>query len=200
MTEPKAQKAQPVKAESLPVTDGTKLYTTLKAIDEAIASASSQANDVQIEFQKIACSVIVHLGKNFDIRVFNRMLDAMPEGMRKDSMAAFFDKYSVVAFDEEGQAGINKTKGTKLGEALTNPWWKAKKAMPYVPYSFIEKLKEFKAQAEKRAKKADKQKEAGIKDNVDQVTWEQVNALTGLIRSLETKITTSVDPLAEIAA
>ena len=126
------------------------LYASTKAIEAAIAEASAKGNALQLEYHKIACSVIVHLGRNFDIRVFNRLIDTMPEGLRKDSMQAFFDKYSVVTFDDEGQASIDKAKGTRLGDALANAWWKAKKATPYIPYNFMETLKKVLDVAQKR--------------------------------------------------
>lgn len=172
--------------EQLKIVEETTLYSSTKAIETAIETAGANASTLQIEYQKIACSIVLHLGKNSDIRVYNRLIESMPDLLRVDSMQAFFDKYSVIAFDDEGNASINKKKGTKLGEALCNPWWKAKKAQPYVPYNFLERCKVLLQAAQNKAKKADKEKEAGKKP-VDSVTWAQVNALSGLIRSLESQ-------------
>ena len=177
------------------------LYASTKAIEAAIAEASTKGNELQLEYHKIACSVIVHLGRNFDIRVFNRLIDTMPESLRKDSMQAFFDKYSVVAFDDEGNASIDKTKGTRLGDALANAWWKAKKATPYIPYNFLTKCKEMLAVAQKRAKKAEQAKIQGKPvQETDDVTWEQVNAFSMFIQTLEKKEDKATDPLADISS
>ena len=175
------------------------LYASTKAIEAAIAEASTKGNELQLEYHKIACSVIVHLGRNFDIRVFNRLIDTMPEGLRKDSMQAFFDKYSVIVFDDNGEASIDKTKGTRLGDALANAWWKAKKATPYIPYNFLDTLKKALDVAQKRAKKAEQAKVNGKPEaELDNVTWEQVNAFSLFIQTLE-KPKAPVDPLADIS-
>ena len=171
-------------SEQLRVVEESSLYTTAKAIEAAIDTAHSQSGVLQVEYHKIACSVIVHLGKNFDIRIYNRLISNMPECLRTDSMQAFFDKYSVVAFDDEGEASIDKSKGTRLGDALVSPWWKAKKPTAYVPYNFVQACEKLLATASTKAKKAEKLASNG-KPVQDAVTHAQVNAFASFVQSMK---------------
>ena len=134
------------------------LYKTTKSIEAAIAKAVVAGNAVQVEYQKIACSAIVHVGQHGDIRIIRNLLETMPEGMRQNSMAAFFDKYAPVAFDAEGVAHYDKTKSVRLGEALEAAWWKTLKPETYTPFVFADEVQKLYDKAQKRFAKADPSK------------------------------------------
>jgi len=165
-------------AEPLHVVSRDSLYTTLKAIDTALEAVIVAGNTVQQEYQRIACSSILHLATHKDIRVIRKLLETLPEGMRKKSMATFIDKFAPVTFDEEGQVFYNKDKKLRLGEALAMPWWKAAKEAVYIPFVFTAEVEKLLMRAAKRLDKADA-------DKGDQITAEQLNALAELMASFK---------------
>lgn len=154
------------------------LYTTLKAIDTALEAVIVAGNTVQQEYQRIACSSILHLATHKDIRVIRKLLETLPEGMRKKSMATFIDKFAPVSFDEEGEVHYNKDKKLRLGEALAMPWWKAAKESVYIPFDFIAQSEQLLMRAAKRLDKADAEKG-------DKITAEQLNAFAEFLNSIK---------------
>lgn len=158
-----------------PLVAHAKLYKTSTAINEAIGKVVKKAQSVQLEYQRIACSAIVHLHEHKDIRVIRRLLDTMPEGMRKVAMATFFDRYSQVRFDAEGQAHYDANKKTQLGLALEQAWWKTVKESVYTPFVF-------EAEVQKLIDRAEKRFEKGIdKSKGDALNLAQIDALKALI-------------------
>ena len=171
MTNAKAKKvntsAEVAKAVSSPVEIAvlfkeTELYTGEKAIFKALESAYVQAQDINKEYQKIALSCIKHSMLHGDITVISRLIDRFPEGLRKDSLSAYFDKFGCVNFIPQNQldsknplfdakstkvvAVYSKEKREKMKkdgwylQAATNWWYRAAKQTEYKPVVDIEQL------------------------------------------------------------
>lgn len=164
------------KKETQALISKAQLYKTAKSIEAAIAKAVIAGNAVQLEYQRIACSAIVHVGQHGDIRIIRNLLETMPEGLRRNSMAAFFDKYAPVSFDAEGVAHHDKTKPVRLGEALEAGWWKAIKSETYTPFVFRDEVQKLYDKAQKRFAKADPAKG-------DAITKAQLEALADILKA-----------------
>lgn len=118
-----------------------KLYKTEADIAKAIVAAEKKGNSVQNEYWTIAASLLVHLAKHKDIRIIRRVIEGFPEGMRKNSMLAYFEKFgSVRVLTEENAITFKGQKGDivydakrklNLAGALETPWWKAAKEPEY---------------------------------------------------------------------
>jgi len=145
-----------------PIVTKESLYKTTKAIEAAIVAAIAAGNTVQQEYQRIACSAMVHLYQHGDIRIVRHLLATLPEGMRKVSMATFFDKFAPVTFDDDGEVHYNKERKLDLAGALSLAWWKAAKEAVYTPFVLEAELK-------KLIEKASKKLAKGVKEG-DHVT------------------------------
>lgn len=161
----------------------SELYTTSKAINAATNTASKVGHNLQLEYQRIACSVIKHLDAHKDIRVVRHMMDTLPEGMRKKSMSAFLDKFASVSFVDNEETGkqeinYNKDKASNLVGALVFPWWKAATESKYIPFNLEVELQKLIHRAEGKLKK-------GVsEDKGDNVTPEQIAQLTAVAQNL----------------
>jgi hypothetical protein len=174
----KAQ-AETTKDEAIAIVEVNSLYTSTKAINEAIEKAVFAGSSLQNEYQRIACSVLKHLDTHKDIRLVRHFLDTMPKSLRKDSMSAFFDQYGAVSFDDKGVIHYNKERVCNLKAAIKMPWWKAKKEEVYRPFNLIAKLESVLKQAEKRLQ------EGVHAEQGDLLTPEQVEALRNVVVQLE---------------
>ena len=164
------------KETSAPIVTKGSLFKTTADIAKAIVAANTKGNALQVDYHKIACSIIVHLATNKDIRVARSMLDTMPESLRKDSMSKFLDLYAPVSFDEEGQVHYDADKPAKLGEALAAPWWKAKLPTVYKPFDFEAEVQRLLERAEQRLTK-------GVStEKGDKLSAANVAALRSLIK------------------
>lgn len=159
------------------------LYTTTKQITQATDVAAKVGANLQLEYQKIACSAIKHIGEHKDVRIIRHVLDTLPEGMRKKSMSAFFDRFAPVKFGENettGEAEVTYAadKQAKLVEALIFPWWKASVESTYVPFDLERELAKLIQRAETKLKR-------GVSaEKGDNVTPEQVTALSTIMLQL----------------
>lgn len=167
------------------------LYTKQADIKGAITEVKTKGSALQLELQKIACSLILHSGEHKDSRFINSTLDQlfhdMPDSFRKDAMAQFLVKYGNLVITEEQQGDktievlrVDTTKGIKLGEALENAWWKAKKPASLKPYDFMDAM-------EKALKVAQAKVKLNVKEgsNIHAVTQEQVNTMRTAIATLK---------------
>ena len=121
-----APKAAPVKIT---------LLTSLKAIDAAILSLHERGQSLQTDMHIAACSVLAHVGKHRDIRVLHKLLNAMPDVTRNNSLRLWFETFGNVKF--EGKDIVLTSNGIKLADAMKKPFWKFK-ANEGVPYEAID--------------------------------------------------------------
>lgn len=142
------QEKQPIALANIVAYDS--LYKTVAATEKAQSESRLRQDTENVELQRIACSHIVHLAKHKDIRVIRKFLDeGMHDATRKDSMVAFFERYSMVVVSEEGKINVDTTKATNLGDALCTAWWKMTKPSVYKGWVFEAELAKFLATAEK---------------------------------------------------
>jgi hypothetical protein len=155
------------KKHQSPIVKHTDLFDVTKKdlqedILKAISSAKTKQNNLNKVYQRIACSLIVHVEKHGDVRVISNFIDTLSDSLHIKSMQKFFENYSRASYitrenKETGKKEIalvyDKKKTTKLGEALENPWWKAKGRSEVKPVNAIEGFDSFITRLEKRKDK-----------------------------------------------
>jgi hypothetical protein len=110
------------------------LYVTLKAINAAIVAAKAQGTSYQAELDKIALSALAHMGKHKDVRVVNAFIESVVDSVRVNALRSWFETFGSMKYDVEAKAMIyDKSKQTRLGEAMGNPFWKFKTEEAYIP-------------------------------------------------------------------
>lgn len=95
---------------------------------------------LQILYQRIACSALLHLAQHGNIGIITKVVKEMPWPLCKDSMQKFLETYGPVSFRVDETTGglkkdkngylvpyFDKKKNLQLGLALENPWWLVKK-------------------------------------------------------------------------
>jgi hypothetical protein len=103
------------------------LLTTVKAIEAGIASIHVAGQTLQTQMHLIACSVLQHVGKNKDTRVLMKLINAMPDMSRKNSLISWFETFGNVKYSKEAKSFVLvKDKGIQLGNAIDKPFWKFK--------------------------------------------------------------------------
>lgn len=194
MTKENKQDFTAIKQDSLP--------TKLSDIEALIESAKVKGNETQRMYQIAGCAVIQHLAKHKDIRVVRKMLESMPESLRRDSMTKWLDLYAPITVDEEGEIHYNKDGKVQLGLALEKAWWKAKAVTVYKPFDFVAELEKLQAKARKRYDSIDV-------SQGDDVTAQDLNMLNDMIVQAKQSefrlvggsvMTDSVDPLSQAIA
>lgn len=187
----KAVKAVKAEQVNVPVTEvkalmsEKMLYTEVKDVEAAIVKAHKTTKGIQLEYQRIAVSVIAILEKHRDIRVVRNLFKSMtvdlPEGLRVDSMQAFFTIYAPVTFDGKTQEAIFNKKGSfRIQEAMQNAWWLAKPRQFLKAFDLQKEINDLYAKAVKRREnpKQDEDTGAFVVDNID---LGALNALKKLI-------------------
>lgn len=166
-----AVKAVKVKAMFKP----EQLFKTTAEIEKAVKVAVKSGETLGKAYQRIACSAIVHLSQHKDIRIVRNILETMPPVLRKQAMAAFFDRYASVRVDAEGVFHYDAKKKAKLGEALEKPWQSTIRDQEYRPFVFEQAVMEL-------IKKAETRLDKGLHpEKGDKVTIAQVDALKSLV-------------------
>ena len=112
------------------------LLTSVKAIEAGIDAIHVNGQALQTQMHTVACSVLMHLGKNKDIRIVMKLLNAMPDMARKNSLMLWFETFGAVKF--EGKEAMHvKDKATRMADAMAKPFWKFK-ANEGVPYEALD--------------------------------------------------------------
>ena len=103
------------------------LLTTVKALEAGIVSIHTAGQTLQTQMHLVACSVLQHVGKHSDTRVLMKLINAMPDMSRKNSLIQWFETFGNVKYSTEGKTFvIVKDKAVKLGTAIDKPFWKFK--------------------------------------------------------------------------
>lgn len=114
-------------AAGKPAKPALALLTTAKAIEAGIASIHTTGQTLQTQMHLVACSVLQHVGKHGDIRVLMKLINAMPDMSRKNSLIQWFETFGNVRYSKEGKTFVLvKDKPIKLGTAIDKPFWKFK--------------------------------------------------------------------------
>lgn len=112
------------------------LLGTVKAIETAILGIHERGQTLQADMHLVACSVLQHVGKHKDTRVLLKLLNAMPEMARKNSLIQWFETFGNVKYSTEAKSFVLVAdKPVRLGNAIDKPFWKfkANEGMPYEP-------------------------------------------------------------------
>lgn len=147
---------KPASVAKIAANAGLKLLTSGKAIDAAIASIHERGQSLQTLMHHIACSVLQHVGKHKDVRVPMKLINAMPEMARKNSLILWFETFGNVKYSNETKGFVLvQDKGIKLGDAIDKPFWKfkANEGAAYEPLDIVkyceQQIKKLTTDAEK---------------------------------------------------
>lgn len=117
------------------------LLNTQTAINAEIKALHVIGATYQQRVHVLACSVLAHVGKHGDTRpvtaMVSKMIEAMPDMVRVNSLKAWFEAFGKITFDKD-VAGYAKSKTQRLGEAMEKPFWKFKslEGVVYEPLVF----------------------------------------------------------------
>lgn len=131
------------------------LLGTVKSIETAIASIHTVGQSLQADMHLVACSVLQHVGKHKDTRVLMKLINAMPEMARKNSLIQWFETFGNVKYSTETKEFVLiADKPVKLGNAIDKPFWKfkANEGMPYEPMDIAKYVDQQVAKLTKDAK------------------------------------------------
>lgn len=178
-------KSEKTKAEPVAIVTEKQLYTSVKAIEAAIKAAHKTCTDIQMEYHRIAVSVIKVLEKHRDIAVvrnlFKQMTVDLPESVRVDSMQAFFTIYAPVTFDKKTQEAKFDKKGSfNIAQAMTNPWWKAKPRQFFKPFDLQQAVNDLVQKAEKLRENPRQEEDGAIV--LDIIDTQILNSLKKLVK------------------
>lgn len=148
------------------------LYNTQKQIDAACVALHASAQTVQTEMHKVAVSVLVHYAKNNDKRVVLKLIQAMPESARVNSLREWFNKFGTMTIGAKDEIVTAPGKKLQLADAIKTPFWKFSPEKDYVPMDVSESIKALVKKLETDAKKTARDHSA------------QINALTSLASTI----------------
>jgi hypothetical protein len=197
--------------EITPVVTEQSLYKSTREILNATVAVGKKAKDLQLELQRIAVSVIIHLETHKDIRIVRNFWQVLPTSIRRDALVAYFDKYAAIqivkAQKENKTAQImdinnpdeskietvdyqfyyDKSKKNDVRNAMLNMWWKAKSEPDFTPVNYIKFLKG----VESFIKRAEKRLSEGANpEKGDFITPEQLKSVQDMMLVLNTKAQT----------
>lgn len=131
------------------------LLASVKAIEAGIASIHTIGQTLQSQMHIVACSVLKHLGKNGDVRLLMKLVEAMPDMSRKNSLILWFETFGPVQYDTKNKSFVYiKAQAVKLGDAMAKPFWKfkANEGAPYEPLDMAKYIDQQISKLEKDAK------------------------------------------------
>lgn len=129
------------------------LYTSVKAIEGAIVSAKTMGESYQRELNKIALSVLAHVGKHKDVRLVNKFIESVVDSVRVNALRTWFETFGNVRYDIEAKAmKFDAKRKVRLGEAMGNPFWKFTPEVDYVPLDIDKAVASFIKRIQKDAK------------------------------------------------
>lgn len=109
------------------------LITKAKDIDTAILNLHTNGQKLQHEMHTLACSVLVHFAKHQDKRVVLKLLQAMPESARVNSLRDWFNEFGTMVIGEKDMIVASPDKKLRLAMAMDKPFWKFSPEKAYVP-------------------------------------------------------------------
>lgn len=169
------------KAQALIKADS--LYNTQADIEKAIVSTRKKVVNIQIEYQRIAISVAMHVVQHRELTLVNKLFESMKStGLNLASMKKWFDEYAPVTFTEKGELIAAYDKPFVLATAMEKAWWLEKTSNEYVPFN---DLQAFLAFFEKFDKKVAKSKP----EKGDSVNPELYNAIRAVVEQFAPPVT-----------
>lgn len=115
------------------------LFKADASLDKAIASIKVRGVKLQNDVHIAACSVLRHLGEHNDLRLVERLFDALPKSYRTNALRDWFVAYGPVQF-EKNKAVYVKGKEVELTKAMADPFWLFSEEAEYVPVDVLAML------------------------------------------------------------
>ena len=83
-----------------------KLLSGTTAINSAIKSINNRGKKFNADIQVAACSIIAHIEQHGDYTLANSLISAMPKGMRKNALVAWFVAFGRVQLDVDADGKL----------------------------------------------------------------------------------------------
>lgn len=115
-----------------------KLLTNTTDIEKAITSVSNRGKKWQKDVQVVALSALNHSIQHNDPIYINRLVEAMPNGSRNNSLRAWFEMFGNVEYNTESKMFVySRARKDKhnLDGAIDTPWYEATKEAEYKPFN-----------------------------------------------------------------
>lgn len=100
------------------------------AIEKAIESIGNRGAKLDKDIQLAALSIVAHIDKHREVSLAIKLYKAMPQGMRRNALVAFFLGVSMVEvnMDKETKGDrpllFDGSKKTDMETAVSKPWFK----------------------------------------------------------------------------
>lgn len=151
--------------------NASELFKFQKSANATVAKGFKQ-------YQTVLCAAILHVAKHRDTTVISRVLEQMPDGMRKKSAKDFMQTFGTIVFGEGDSIAIDNAKKLKLGEAMVSPW-QSYGGAEEKPFNLDEAL----ASLLKRAKKRMESAKEG-----DEINPDTIALLSGVVNRTGSKV------------
>ncbi|UCR81388.1 hypothetical protein [Brevundimonas phage AA] len=100
--------------------------TSLAQIDQNIKWIAATGKKLDAILHATAVAIIVHAKEHGDCSRAKTMLDAMPKSGRAKALAAWFETFSAIRFNGDGEVGLLADKEKRIWlveEAQATPFW-----------------------------------------------------------------------------
>lgn len=125
-------------------------------IDKLIASLQARGKKYEQELHQCAVSCLNHAGLHGDITLAQKLLSAIPSGMRKNALRDWFIAMGKFTWNSETKTlDFDKQKATLLEEAIVTPFWTFKPEAEYVPFDLTKAINALLAKAKKAQEKGE---------------------------------------------
>lgn len=101
---------------------------TTTEIRKSIKAVTKKAETIQGTIQEIALDIIYHIDKHDDRTLATELYQALPNGIRKASLADWFKEFGACNFvEKDGVFKKNKTKKVDMAGAKKHNWYEMRK-------------------------------------------------------------------------
>ncbi|AGC35928.1 hypothetical protein HOS22_gp04 [Rhizobium phage RHEph08] len=136
------------------------LITKLADIKKETDALKVDGANYQHRTHVLACSVLAAVSRHGNINVLTHFLASVPDMVRVNALQSWFEAFGQVSYAplKEGETPvwrIDRSKKTKLGDAMVKPFWKFKahEGAPYEPLDMKKWLEQAIARLTKDAQK-----------------------------------------------
>lgn len=118
-----------------------KFLTGAESINAAISSIAKRGKGLNKDIHIAAVSTLIHADKHGDITLANRLVEALPETMRKNALRDWYLAFGKFDYDAQNKVLIAKMQAvTNTQEAMAKPFWKFKPEAEYVPFNAVKEV------------------------------------------------------------
>lgn len=116
---------------------------TLKTIKANIVTIAATGATLDALIHSTACGIIAHAEKHGDCDAARLLCDAMPKSGRPKALRAWFETFSPIRFNGDGEVGLLADKDKRVWltkEALATPLWELNPEKPVVAFDLDKAL------------------------------------------------------------